>query len=55
MLNSNKPFKAAVLFEQNKPLKVIDLQFPEKLDKGQLLVKLFPQQFVELKLVKSEE
>ena len=40
MLNSKKTFKAAVLFEQNKPLKVIDLNFPEKLEKGQLLIKI---------------
>ena len=33
-------FKAAVLFKQKHKLKVIDLDFPEKLEKGQVLVKV---------------
>ena len=40
MLKLNKPFKAAVLFEQNKPLRVIKLQLPRSLEKGQVLVKV---------------
>ena len=35
-----KTFKAAVLFKQRTPLKIIDLNFPEKLFKGQVLVKI---------------
>tara|TARA_B100001057_G_scaffold501283_1_gene623176 strand:- start:19454 stop:20512 length:1059 start_codon:yes stop_codon:yes gene_type:complete len=33
--------KAAVLFKQKKPLKVVDVQFDKELKKGQILVKLF--------------
>ncbi len=33
-------FKAAVLFKQKQKLKVIDLDFPKKLKKGQVLVKV---------------
>ena len=35
-----KTFKAAVLVALNKPLKIINLKFPEKLFEGQVLVKL---------------
>ncbi len=34
-----KTFKAAVLFKQKKKLKLIDLDFPKKLSKGQVLMK----------------
>ena len=33
-------FKAAVLFKQHKDLEIIELNFPQKLSKGQVLVKL---------------
>ena len=33
-------FKAAVLFKQKQKLKVIDLDFPIKLKKGQVFVKV---------------
>ncbi len=36
----NKIFKAAVLFKQNKRLEIIDLKLPNKLEKGQVLVKV---------------
>ncbi len=35
-----KTFKSAVLFKQNQKLKVIDLNLPTKLEKGQVLVKV---------------
>ena len=35
-----KTFKAAVLFKQKSKLKLIDLDFPKKLEKGQVLVKI---------------
>jgi Zn-dependent alcohol dehydrogenase len=35
-----KTFKAAVLFKQNHPLKIIDLELPRQLEKGQVLVKV---------------
>jgi Zn-dependent alcohol dehydrogenase len=35
-----KLFKAAVLFEQHKPLRIINLDYPYKLDQGQVLVKI---------------
>ena len=35
-----KTFKAAILFKQNSPLKVIDLEIPKKLSRGQVLVKI---------------
>ena len=34
-------FKAAALFSQNKPLKLIDIEHKEKLSKGQVLVELY--------------
>lgn len=40
MVKLNKPFKAAVLFKQKKPLKVIKLQLPRSLERGQVLVKV---------------
>ncbi|MDB9980004.1 zinc-binding dehydrogenase [Candidatus Pelagibacter sp.] len=33
-------FKAAVLFKQKKPLKIIDINFDDKLSNGQILVKI---------------
>ena len=40
--NSSNPnrTKAAILFSQKKPLKIIDLNIPKKLEKGQVLVKI---------------
>jgi S-(hydroxymethyl)glutathione dehydrogenase/alcohol dehydrogenase len=35
-----KIFKAAVLFKQNHPLKIIDLELPKQLEKGQVVVKV---------------
>jgi S-(hydroxymethyl)glutathione dehydrogenase/alcohol dehydrogenase len=35
-----KIFKAAVLFKQNQPLKIIDLELPKELEKGQVVVKV---------------
>ena len=35
-----KTFKSAVLFKQNHKLKVINLNLPKKLEKGQVLVKV---------------
>jgi len=37
---ASKTFKAAVLFKQNKKLKVIDIRLPSRLKKGQVLVKV---------------
>ena len=37
---AGKTFKAAVLFKQNKKLKVIDIRLPSRLKKGQVLVKV---------------
>ena len=37
----NNKFKSAVLFEQKKKLKVIDIEKPNKLERGQVLVKIF--------------
>ncbi len=40
-ISKKKKFKAAVLFEQKKPLKIIDLDFPKIIEKGQLLIKIY--------------
>jgi S-(hydroxymethyl)glutathione dehydrogenase/alcohol dehydrogenase len=40
MIKINKAFKAAVLFEQKKKLKVIDIKLPDQLVKGQLVIKV---------------
>lgn len=37
---SSSTFKAAVLVKQRKPLKILNLKMPEKLDFGQVLVKI---------------
>jgi len=37
----SKTFKAAVLFKQKKPLKILRLNMPSVLQRGQLLVKIF--------------
>lgn len=39
--NKQKKFKAAVLFKQKKPLKIIELNLPKKLQRGQLLIKIY--------------
>ena len=39
-MNKNKTFNAAILTNLNKPLKIIKVSIPEKLKKGQILVKL---------------
>ncbi len=39
--NKQKKFKAAVLFRQKKPLKIIELPLPKKLERGQLLIKIY--------------
>ena len=33
-------FKSAVLIKQNYGLKILDIKFPKKLEKGQVLVKI---------------
>ena len=35
-----KSFRAAVLFNLNKPLKIIDIEFPKEIKKGQILIRL---------------
>ena len=47
-----KTFKAAVLFKQKSKLKLIDLDFPKKLEKGQVLVKINTVEYVVLKLMR---
>ena len=37
---SSSTFKAAVLFKQKTPLKILDINMPKKLDFGQVLVKI---------------
>lgn len=37
----NKTFKAAVLFKQKKPLKILDLEMPTSLERGQVLIKIY--------------
>ena len=36
----NQTFKAAALFKQKNKLKIIDLEFPKKLHRGQVFVKI---------------
>ena len=55
-----KTFKAAVLFQQNKPLKIIDLKIPKKLKIGQVLVKIITSaicgaQIGEIKGIKGKD
>ena len=35
-----KSFRAAVLFNLNKPLKIIEIEFPKEISKGQILIRL---------------
>ena len=54
-----KTFKAAVLFKQNKPLKIIDLKIPKKLKKGQILIQIITSaicgaQIGEIKVIKGK-
>ena len=37
----NNKFKSAILVQQNKNLKILDIENPKKLQKGQVLVKIF--------------
>lgn len=39
-LKVNKPIQAAILFEQNKPLIIADIELPKKLEAGQIFVRL---------------
>ena len=41
ILNNKTDIKAAVLFKQKKPLKILRLNMPSVLQRGQLLVKIF--------------
>ena len=41
IFKNKSSFKAAVLFKQKKPLKIINLKFPKRLDRGQLLIRIF--------------
>ena len=47
-----KSFRAAVLFNLNKPLKIIDIEFPKEIKKGQILIRLKSSSIVELNLMK---
>jgi S-(hydroxymethyl)glutathione dehydrogenase/alcohol dehydrogenase len=40
MKKNNNTFKAAVLFNLKKPLKIIDINYPNKLKKGQIFIRL---------------
>ena len=40
MKKKNSTFKAAVLFNLKKPLKIININYPDKLKKGQIFIHL---------------
>ena len=50
-----KSFRAAVLFNLNKPLKIIEIEFPKEISKGQILIRLKSSSITELNLTRLVE